>query len=92
MIRTRCFEDANETHCDSYGGILLGFCAAQLKSDALPFIWWHSFGFLRCAESSDLARDLGPTASTLGEAELVCIEAEVIRGIILCLLHECQSF
>ena len=60
------------------------------ESDGLPFMWWHYFGFLRCAVSSDLARDVGATAPTLGETELVCVDAEVIRGIILCSLHECK--
>ena len=48
------------------------------ESDGLPFIWWHSFGFLRCAVSSDLARDAGPTVPTLGDIEWVCVDAEVI--------------
>jgi hypothetical protein len=52
------------------------------ESDGLPFIWWHSFGFLHCVVFSDLARDVGPTVSTLGETELFCVDAEVIRGII----------
>jgi len=52
------------------------------ESDGLPFIWWRSFRLLRGAVSSDLARDVGLTAPTLGENELVCMNAEVIRGII----------
>jgi len=51
-----------------------------------------NFGVLRSAVSSDIARDVGPAAPTLGESELVCMDDEVIRGIILCLLHECKSF
>ena len=49
-------------------------------------------GFCAAQLSSDLARDVGPTAPTLGDAELVCIDAKIIRRIILCLLHECTSF
>jgi hypothetical protein len=30
VIRTRCLQDANQTDCHSYGGILLSFCAAHL--------------------------------------------------------------